>query len=48
MASKDEIANEATQEAVACLRYGVEKIETESGRGENGMSGNSRTDPQRQ
>jgi hypothetical protein len=27
MVSKDEIANEATKEAVACLRYGVEKIE---------------------
>ncbi len=27
MASKDEIANEATKEAVACLRYGVKKIE---------------------
>ena len=27
MVSKDEIANEATSEAVACLRYGVEKIE---------------------
>ena len=27
MASKDEIGNEVTKQAVACLRYGVEKIE---------------------